>query len=188
VSFCGISVSKDLACIAAVADSRADGLLAVGQPVVVDMYTTADGRAFRACPYWSNWKSSGQFFLNDAAVEEVDFARVIIDFRVRHECCAVGFSREQLLLMDPAAIAIAKEGPVVDSAVHELNRHADQAERPGYLFPPNTALQYMFASLPMVNGARLFPTATKVATGRYDAIRAITNAMCCAAHFEDLAR
>jgi hypothetical protein len=185
MSFCGIAVTKDLSIIAAVADARADGLLNIGQPVVVEMYTFADGRAFRGCPYFSQWKGSSQFFLNEANVEEIDFGRAIIDFRMRHECCAIGFNRDQLLLVDPAAVAIPKECPAVDAAVRDLNRHAANAERPGYLFPPNTALQYMWGSLPLLNGARILPTAAKVATGRYDAIRAITNAMACAAHFEE---
>jgi hypothetical protein len=187
MSFCGISVSKDLACVAAVADARADGLLGCGQPALVEMYTFSDGRAFRNCPYWTQWKSSSQFFLNEAAVEEIDFARVLIDFRTRHECCAIGFTRDQLLLVDPCALAIPKECPAVDTALRDLNRHAAQADRSGYLFPPNTALQYMWSSLPLLNGARIFPTAVKVATGRYDAVRALTNAMVCAAHFEELA-
>lgn len=188
MSFCGVSITKDLSIIAAVADSRADEQLAIGQPVAVEMCTFADGRAFRNCPYWSQWKSTSQFFVNDVNVEEVDFARVIVDFRARHQACAIGYSREQIMLIDPCAIAIPKEGPAVDAAIQSLNHHAAQASRSGYLFPPNTALQFMWASLPMVNGLRIFPTAAKVATGRYDAVRAIVNAMVCAAHFEELAK
>jgi hypothetical protein len=188
MSYCGISVTNDLAAIAAVEDSRADILLPSGQPVVVELFTFSDGRAFPRCPYFGHWKATKQFILSDGDQEEIDFGRALVDFRDQWGCCAIGFNRDQLLVADPCALAIKKDGAPVEAALRELNRHATRAERPGYLFPPNTALQFMWASLPLLDGARVLPSTGRVASGRTDGIRAILNAMCTAAHFEQLAK
>jgi hypothetical protein len=188
VSFAGISITKELAVVAVVADAEAVGLLSNGQPVAVELYTYADGRAFRGVPYWSYWKGAGQFLTHENNIDELDFGRAISDFRTRYDCAAIGYNREQLLLVDPCSVAVPKDSPQIDVAIRRLNEHASGAERPGYLFEPNTVMQYMWMSLPEVSGVRIFPTAEKVASGRYDGIRAIVNAMVCAHHFAERAK
>jgi hypothetical protein len=187
MSFAGLSITKELAVIACVADATADGSLANGQPVALQIYTYADGRAFRGVPYFRGWAGSRQFLLHDDT-EELDFGRAIADFRDQYDCAAVGFNKDQVLLVDPCAVAIPKMGADVDAAIRNLNRHADNAERPGYLFELGSVAQYMWSSLPVIDGIRTFPTAGKIATGRYDLIRAIVNSMCTAKHFAELAR
>ena len=180
----GVNVTKDLACIAVVC-SDGSGLLGQMTLTEILMFTFSDGRAFRSVPYFNRWK--GEFILHDNSIDEIEFGRSLSD--VCDRCCTqiVGFDPTQLKLISRRAVALEKDSPYVLSALRRLNACASTYG--GALFQQDSAAQYMWNSLPRErvtiteNGCefetleRVFPKGELVASGRYDIVRAVTNAL-----------
>jgi len=169
-SACGVSVVRDLAIITAVRSVNC-GITLAG----MQMFTPSDGRAFRNCPYWSRWRGTDEFILHDAGVDEFNFGRALREFCAQHNSYVIGFDSGQTPVAHPRAIPIAKESPHVGRALEILN--ACDREYQGGLFPTGSGREYMWCSLPMLQGKRVLPTKKLLATGRYDCINALIYAI-----------
>lgn len=195
----GVSIAKDLAIVVAAEIYTNRGR--VGNPLppdaefkAVQIYSHSDGRAFRGCPYWKYWISKSEIYTHDTA-EEIDFGRVISDFCQQHAVERVGYSPEQIPKVvsktyGPELIAVTKDSTVIgsldgqefsttDLSMLFLNQKATRFK--GFLFEANSCMQYMWASLPHDGSdellVRALPTKQFPATGRYDGVRALLNAL-----------
>lgn len=160
----GISVTNDLAII----------VVLNPHPVDTRIFTPADGRAFRGCPYFKSWVSTGQIYTHDDAL---DFSRVICDVHRIHNC-VIALDRKQIPLNQISAIEvqeIGKEHKDIPAALQQLNMAARGFD--GFLYPEGSPMQHMWTSLPEKDGDRFLPTADSPATDRIDGVMALLYAM-----------
>jgi hypothetical protein len=200
-NFIGISVTKDLACIAVMCvDPYGDvpvafiddgGLWGLTQTVhdgrelvfqELSMFTFSDGRAFRSIPYFNRWKP--EFILHDGDIDEIAFGRALADTCEKWGTQIVGYDPAQnIKLISRRALPITKDSQHSREALHLLNMKASQYS--GLVFAENSAAQWMWESLPrerVIIGKqeeteRVFPHGELVARGRYDAVHTVTNAI-----------
>jgi hypothetical protein len=182
--FAGIYVAKDLAIVVSISTSGGGR----AEYDAIKIYSHSDGRAFRGCPYWKHWISKGFIYTHDTAIEEIDFGRVISDFCNERSCRKLGYTSEQLPKLvcksGIEALAIPKDYEHNGVLLDYLNQEAAQYR--GFLFEPNSPMQYMWTSLPVdESGKRHLPTAERPATARYDGVRALLNAMAVSDYLEN---
>jgi hypothetical protein len=176
-NFIGVTITKDLACVAVVGVrvSDLDYSVSIEQRETI-MFTFTDGRAFRSVPYFNSWRA--EFTLHDNNIEDVEFGRSLADICDKWSAIAVGYDPDQTKLMSRSAVAIDKTSAHAEDALLKLNARAQ--EFGGILFPKDSAKEYMWQSLPTLNGLRVFPTGDLLARGRYDSTHAVVNALAAA--------
>jgi len=203
MNYIGVSVTKDLACIAVVGKTpygnapatflfEGEDFLGKHRPVVVHsekleylyhvMFTYTDGRAFRGVPYFNRWRP--EFCLHDNDIEDVEFGRALGDVCDKYCTQIVGYDSTQPRLLSRRAVPIAKDSPYLVSALKILNEMVRLSGTRTF-GANNSAIQYMWESLPIervvINGyettERVFPHGNLVPRGRYDIIRAFCNAI-----------
>jgi hypothetical protein len=205
----GISVTKDLACIAAVkvepSQLKSMTFDEFGQAVYYSegeeismvstagcpspdnlwLFTYADGRAFKSVPYFNRWKP--ELTLHDNNLEGVEFGRALGDLCDKWGTQVIGYDPEQTKILSRYAVAVDKDSLCAHEALHILNKQVTGAGCSP--FSEHSVCEYMWNSLPtkqVVNDIgglkyevteRVFPTSDLVASGRYDIVRAVTNAI-----------
>ena len=144
--FIGVTITKDLACVAVVAVRVSDVDYAVSiEPRELVMFTFTDGRAFRSVPYFNSWRP--EFTLHDNNIEEVEFGRSLADICDRWYAVAVGFDPSQTKLLSRNAVAVEKNSANAEDALLKLNHTAQDFS--GRLFSKDSAKEYMWQSLPL---------------------------------------
>lgn len=169
-NYVGVSVAKDLACIAVVGRPADfcptlylfEGDDFIGKPpqqVAVRgseesisllyhiMFTYTDGRAFRAVPHFNRWRP--EFCLHDNSIEDVEFGRALGDVCDKYCTQIVGYDPAQTKLLSRRSLPIEKDSPYMLEALRKLNRQVRSNDSgAGNFGPDNSAIQYMWESLP----------------------------------------
>jgi hypothetical protein len=180
----GISISQNLAVIVGIGlgqpweSSCTPFVLHVGKEMAVRIYTRDDGSAFKGCPYFKYWKSTGELYTHDESVEDLTFSRVISDFCRVYQCNTVGYNPEEVpTIVNNSEIrtyAVPRD-QYEQEFVDDLSKQADRSESRS-LFPMNSCMEFMWGNLPLVGGKRTLPSQENPPYGRWDGIRALLSA------------
>lgn len=174
---CGVSIAKDLAVVVAMGDCHAQSTVCLpgsDKSIEYRMFTHADGRAFVGSPYLGKWKSTHELLVHESG-QEVDVTRIVSELMHTYKCTTIGYDPAQMKLAYAQGKAISRSSHHLTAALAELNVRAREFD--GYLFPADSCGHYMWNSLPTDGDERILPSEHFVASGRYDLITAMLNAM-----------